>query len=140
MLGFGHNLEALDKGTLGIFGEGFVADDLAVFIYCHDAIGSYHIPIGQIYLEAGTESILINQTYLHFWRATSKRDESTDAKFKEWESLLVTISHDEYTVSMKDSFESLVGQYLIVLSSILQEHLESHGGIVHSTITRGVLL
>ena len=41
---------------------------------------------------------------------------------------------------MKDAFEPLVGQNLLVLSSILEEHLESHGGIVHPSIARGILL
>lgn len=52
----------------------------------------------------------------------------------------MALAHYENTVVMKDSFESLIGQNLIVLSSILQEHLEAHGGVVHSTITRGILL
>lgn len=118
MLGLGNNLEALDKGTLGIFGEGLVPNDLSFIVDGHDTIGTYRIPTGQIYLEAGTESILVNQAYLHFRCAASQRDESTDANLEEWERPLVTVAHDEDTVSMKDSFESLVGQDLLVLSSV----------------------
>lgn len=79
MLGLGDYLEALDKGAFGIFGEGLVADDFAVFVYCHDAIGSYYVPAPQVHLETSAETVLVNQAYLHFRCETSQRDESTDA-------------------------------------------------------------
>lgn len=140
MLGLCHNLETLDEGTLGIFGEGFVADDLAFLVYGHDTIRRHYIPTSKVDLEAGTEAILVNQTYLHFRRATSQRDESANTKLEEFKGSLVTVGHDKNTVLTKDSLKSLIGQYLIVSTSVLQERFESHGGIVHPTIARDVLL